>query len=104
MQIRGGCREARLFGTSIPYFQSPIPFLFIFLRTLLRFFALTKNSTLLFSSFSALFAQKHPGVGGGYTFGKISGGSQRRTMPRRIPRAPASARLPPPSLPRIQAT
>src|SRR5713226_2197950 len=32
-------------------------FLFTLLRTLLRFFALTKNSTLLFSSDSALFAK-----------------------------------------------
>src|SRR6267378_2062945 len=41
---------------------SPIPFLFTFLRTLLHFFALSKNSTLLFSIDCALFAQK-PGVG-----------------------------------------
>ncbi len=38
-------------------------FLFKLLRTLLRFFAHIKNATLLFSSDSALFAQKHPGVG-----------------------------------------
>src|SRR5260370_16905798 len=48
--------------------------------------------------------EKPPGVGGGYTFGKISGGCQRRTMPRRIPRATASVRLPAPTLPRIEAT
>ena len=35
-------------------------FSFILLRTL---FALTKNSTLLFSIVSTLFTQKHPGVG-----------------------------------------
>src|SRR5713101_1271751 len=63
MQIGGGCRGARLFGTSIPYFQSPIPFLFLFLRTLLHFFALTKNSTLLFSSDSTLFAKNTRGWG-----------------------------------------
>ena len=39
-------------------------FLFTFLRTLLHFFALFKNSTLLFSSDSALFAKKN-GAGGG---------------------------------------
>ena len=37
-------------------------FPFTFLRTLLRFFALCKNSTLFFSSASALF-HKIPGVG-----------------------------------------
>ena len=34
-------------------------------HTLAHSFALTKNSTLLFSSNSALFTQKHPGVGVG---------------------------------------
>ena len=43
----------------------PIPFLFKPLRTLLHFFALSKNSTLLFSSDSALFAKKPPGWGEG---------------------------------------
>src|SRR6266851_850355 len=38
-----------------------IPFLFKFLRTLLHFFARNKNSTLFFSSDSALFAKNHPG-------------------------------------------
>jgi len=38
-------------------------FLFTLLRTLLRFFALTKNSTLLFSSDSALFAKNTRGWG-----------------------------------------
>src|SRR5258708_37748461 len=41
----------------------PIPFVFILLRTLLRFFALTKISTLLFSSASALFGQNTGGWG-----------------------------------------
>jgi hypothetical protein len=36
-------------------------FLFTFLRTLLRFFALVQNSTLLFSIDCALFAKNHPG-------------------------------------------
>jgi len=45
------------------YVPSPIRFLFTFLHTLLRFFALTKNSTLLFSSDSALFAQNTRGLG-----------------------------------------
>jgi hypothetical protein len=40
-----------------------ILFIFIGLRTLLHFFALTKNTTTLFSIVSALFAKKH-GVGG----------------------------------------
>ncbi len=38
-----------------------IPFPFIFLRTLLHFFALSQNSTLFFSSNSALLREKHPG-------------------------------------------
>src|SRR5216683_7373702 len=41
-----------------------IPFPIRPLRTLLHFFALSKNSTLFFSSASALFAKNHPGVGG----------------------------------------
>src|SRR6266480_493600 len=40
-----------------------IPCLFIFLRTLLHFFALTTNSTRLLSRVSALCVQKHRGVG-----------------------------------------
>src|SRR5260370_31596382 len=36
-----------------------IPFVLILLRTLLHFFAFTKNSTLFFSSNSALFVKKH---------------------------------------------
>jgi len=40
-----------------------IPFPFIFLRTLLHFFALSQNSTLFFSSNSALLREKHPGWG-----------------------------------------
>ena len=40
---------------------SPIPFLFTFLRTLLRFFASRQNSTHLFSIASALFAQNRGG-------------------------------------------
>ena len=41
----------------------PIPFLFTFLRTLLHFIALRKNSSPFISSDSALFAKKPPGVG-----------------------------------------
>src|SRR5258708_1983563 len=41
-----------------------IPFPIRPLRTLLHFFALSKNSTLFFSSASALFAKNPPGVGG----------------------------------------
>jgi len=66
--LDGGCTPS----LSIPELairHSPLatvfkPFLFKFLRILLRFFALAKNSTLLFSMNSALFAKKH-GEGGG---------------------------------------
>jgi len=40
-----------------------IPFAITLLRTLLRFFALKKNSTLFFSNDSALFAKNNPGWG-----------------------------------------
>ena len=42
----------------VPTCFRAIPSLFILLRTLLHFFAFPKNSTLLFSSDSALFAKK----------------------------------------------
>src|SRR5260370_7784541 len=45
------------------YFLSPIPFLFKLLRTLLHFFAPTKNSTLLFSIASTLFGKNTRGWG-----------------------------------------
>src|SRR6266403_3321487 len=45
----------------IPYSLPPIPFLFTFFHTLLRFFALRKNSTLFFSTACALFISKHRG-------------------------------------------
>jgi hypothetical protein len=45
----------------IPYPLSP--FFFIFLRTLLHFFALGKNSSLFFSWLSALLIKKHGGRG-----------------------------------------
>src|SRR5258706_15432572 len=45
----------------LPCMPSPIRFLFKLLRTLLRFFALTKMPTLLFSSDSALCAKKTRG-------------------------------------------
>src|SRR5712664_3710927 len=46
-------------SSAIPSSLNPVPYplLFKFLRTLLRFFALIKNSTLFFSRISALFAQ-----------------------------------------------
>src|SRR5712664_2525739 len=47
--------------TPIPHSLHPIPFPLILLRTLLRFFALRKNSTLFFSRDSALFAQNTRG-------------------------------------------
>jgi hypothetical protein len=40
-----------------------IPFILKFLRTLLRFFALSKNSSPFFSGDSALFSKNHPGWG-----------------------------------------
>src|SRR5258708_4082500 len=46
-----------------PHSLPRIPFLFTLLRTLLRFFALIKNSTLLFSISSALFAKNTRGWG-----------------------------------------
>ncbi len=55
------------FGLSTFVSLRPIPFLFTFLRTLLHFFARHKNSTLLFSCDSALFAQNTRGWGGGHS-------------------------------------
>ncbi len=49
------------FGLSTSVSLRPIPFLFTLLRTLLHFFARHKNSTLLFSCNSALFAQNTRG-------------------------------------------
>src|SRR6266478_4383767 len=46
------------FGLSTSVSYRPIPFHFTLLRTLLPFFALSKNATPFFSSDSALFAQK----------------------------------------------
>ncbi len=107
MHLVGGCRGASVFSA--------------FRRSDLRTFRRVSSLSSFFSHSCALFCthqnlnpfvfkrfrtlcQKPLGVGGGYTFGKISGGSQRRTMPRRIPRETASVRLPAPSLPRIEAT
>ncbi len=50
-------------STPIPHSLHPIPLPLILLRTLLRFFALSKNSTLFFSGASALFAQNTRGWG-----------------------------------------
>ena len=49
-----------------------IPFLFTFLRTLLHFFALAQNSTLLLSSDSALFSQNTRGGGGAHLLQRAS--------------------------------
>src|SRR5260370_24225701 len=63
----GGCTPfwlcASLPRSLRPYPPSPISFIFTPLRTLLRFFALIKNSTLLFSISSALFAKNTRGWG-----------------------------------------
>jgi hypothetical protein len=59
----GGVLNVSMFRPSnVHTMFRPIPFVFTLLRTLLRFFALTKISTLLFSSASALFGQN---TGGG---------------------------------------
>ena len=61
---RGGyLTKSRTYNFLAPF--SSIPFSFFILRTLLRFLALSENSTLLFSGDSALFAQNtRAGVGG----------------------------------------
>jgi len=48
---------------NVPACFRSILFPFTLLRTLLHFFAFSKNSTHLFSSSSALFAKNHPGGG-----------------------------------------
>ena len=58
-----GSQHSNRQPSNIQTIPQSIPFLFIFFRTLLHFFAFTKNSTLFFSSASALFAQNHPGGG-----------------------------------------
>jgi hypothetical protein len=63
MHVMGGGGVLQKLDFPISYTPSTIPFLFIFLRTLLRFFAGSKNSTPLFSTVSALFVKKQ-GVGG----------------------------------------
>jgi hypothetical protein len=59
----GGCRGLP-FRIPLTYALPSIPFLFILFRTLLHFFALTQNSTLFFSSDSALFRKNTGGWGG----------------------------------------
>src|SRR5260370_35196910 len=56
---------SRKYLRDVPTFQRfvLIPFVLIFLRTLLRFFAFAKNSTPFVSSDSALFGKKTRGVG-----------------------------------------
>ncbi len=71
IHFHGGVGDTLLFRTSIPYFLSPIPSLFIFLRTLLHFLAFMQNSTHLFSSGFALFAKNTAGGEGSYASGTI---------------------------------
>ncbi len=68
----GGYPLSQVVGTSSlrakPRSHSSLPttvpsFVFMLLRTLLHFFALAQNSTLLFSSDSTLFAKNTRGVG-----------------------------------------
>src|SRR6266849_5843839 len=58
---------ASLLSTPLIPLPHPSPllpsFVFMLLRTLLHFFALAQNSTLLFSSDSTLFAKNTRGVG-----------------------------------------
>src|SRR6266851_3985715 len=67
---KGGCTPllAMRLATAIPrpYPPSSISFIFTPLRTLLHIFALIKNSTLLFSISSALFAKNTRGWGRGH--------------------------------------
>ena len=65
-------------------------FLFILLRTLLRFFALLQNSTLLFSCHCALFVKKHSGGGGRESAPEVT---LFRSRAHRTPRA-ASGHVP----------
>ena len=60
----GGVLNVSMFRPSnVHTMFRPIPCVFKLLRTLLHFFALTKISTLLFSSASALFGQNTGGWG-----------------------------------------
>src|SRR5713226_1294429 len=70
--LDGGCTppsqpvNPRTFEPSnLPTSFLAIPCVFKLLRTLLHFFAVTQNSTLLFSGASALFSKNHPGWGEG---------------------------------------
>src|SRR6266513_1318808 len=62
-------KTAGVVGVCFPFWKTLRPrrrevaFLFKFFHTLAHSFALTKNSTRLFSNDSALFTQKHPRVG-----------------------------------------
>src|SRR6266478_9352245 len=56
-------------------------FIFKFLRTLLRFFAPRQKATRFFSSDSALFVKKHPGVGRGLTLRRSNPGKQISLLP-----------------------
>src|SRR6266403_2619780 len=60
---RGAALTTAILSNAYPMF--PISFIFNPVRTLLHFFALPKNSTLLFSSDSALFAKNTRGGGRG---------------------------------------
>jgi len=60
----GGISSATHYSLPTTHRPLPtIPCLFTFLRTLLHFFALAQNSTLFFSTDSALFAQNTAGGG-----------------------------------------
>jgi len=88
------CRyDAIVCGPPHYFSLCPIPFLFTFLRTFLRFFALDKDSTLLFSIDSALFAKNSRGWG----MLVESSTPSAPALPRRTQRGPGvtkSARLP----------
>ena len=63
-----------------PDFVSPISFLFIFLRTLLHFFAVRKKLTYLFSAHSALFDKNTRGWGIPHSFGNVTSSRTSRSQ------------------------
>src|SRR5258708_32655470 len=66
-----------------PDFVSPIPFLFIFLRTLLRFFAVRKKLACLFSWHSALFDKNTRGWGTPLSLGNVTSSRSSRSQHER---------------------
>ena len=84
---RAGSQHSNRQPSNIQTIPQHIPFFFKFFHTLLRFFALTKNSTLFFPCDSALFAQNHPG-GGSHESSAASFAFQPSTCQSNIPPRP----------------